>query len=152
MNWAAIVLTKKIRLYPKAAEIARSLGWRVLIESVRSRFHFDSKTRKGLSLLVTVCGREREGEVEKGKRRQSSTEPILKFLRKEGADEEMRRRGKLQKQMCAQDPSGSQTLSVWAKNSLLFQVLSLVAVWLSLPLPCTKPQAIPSLPQLLQDT
>lgn len=52
--------------------------------------------------------------------------------------------------MCAQHPSGSQILSVWAENSLLFQVLSLGALWLSLPLPFTKPQAIPTPLQFLQ--
>lgn len=80
MNWATIVLTKQTRLYPKAAESARCRGWRALSESVRFCFPFYFRRRESLSLLVTVCGREREGGAEEGKKRQCSTKPILKFL------------------------------------------------------------------------
>lgn len=69
--------------------------------------------------------------------------PSLNSSERRVANEEMRRRGELQKQMCAQDPSGSQILSVWAKTLFCSRCcLSLVAVWLSLPLLLTKPQAM----------
>lgn len=124
----------------------------MLSESVRYHFPFNSNTGKvchSQSLWKGIRG----WGLKTNKRRQHSTKPILKFLWKEGGiwgDEE--EWGKLQKQICAPDPSGSQILSVWAKNSLLFQVLSLVAVWFSLPLPLTKPQGSPTPLQLPQDT
>lgn len=46
--------------------------------------------------------------------------------------------------MCAQDPSGSQTLSVWAENSLLLQVLCLWELCVCVcPSLLTKTQARP---------
>lgn len=73
---------------------------KVLSESVRFRFPFESKHRKGLSLLVTVCGKEREGGVEEGKRRQCSTKPILKFLWKEGGQWRDEEEGENYKNKC----------------------------------------------------
>lgn len=94
MNWATIVLRKQTRLYPKAAESARCRGWRALSESVRFCFPFYFRRRESLSLLVTVCGREREGGAEEGNAAQS---PSLNSSERGMAKEEMRRRGEITK-------------------------------------------------------
>lgn len=148
MNGAPLVPTGQTRLSPKAAERARSVaGCRVTAEWIALLLFPLSFQAQERSVTIGHClWKKREGGDEEGKRRPSSTKPILKCLWK-GQRKRWGERGKLQKQMRAQDPSGSQILSVWAENSLRFQVLSLVAVWLSQPLPCTKPQAIPTPPR-----
>lgn len=117
MKWVAIDLNKQIIFYPKMADMARCLGWRVLSESVRFTYLFDSKHRKSLSLSGQCLWIENRGWGWRRKKKGNTAHsPSLNSSERRVANGEMGGRWRLQKQMCAQDPSGSQILSVWAKT------------------------------------
>lgn len=150
MNWVATVLIKQIRHYLKAAQTARCLDEGCWVNQLDFVSPLISST--GKVCHCCLCKRKRGWGWRRKKRGNAAQSPSLNSSERRVANEEMRRRGKIKKTNVCPGSIWKPDTQCVGKNPLLFQVPSLAAVWLHLPLPFPKPQAIPTPLQLLQDT